>query len=164
MNYARTSRMNARMRAIFEYAAAFIFGGVMYGSLETVARGYTHPSMLLTGGVCFAGLYAIDKHSKRALWVRILMGAALITAAEFTAGCICNLWLGWDVWNYSHIPFNLLGQICPRFTVIWAALTIPAYWLAAVLRGALGGNQPSPLSAADSSDEADAPPPSELLP
>ncbi len=156
--------MNARTRAIFEYAAAFIFGGVMYGSLETVARGYTHPSMLLTGGVCFAGLYAIDKHSRRALWVRILMGAALITAAELTAGCICNLWLGWDVWNYSHIPFNFLGQICPRFTVIWAALTIPAYWLAAVLRGAIGESQPSLTSAAGPSASADPSTPSEPAP
>lgn len=47
-----------------------------------------------------------------------------ITAAEFCAGCILNLWLGLGVWDYSHMPGNILGQICPQFAVVWLALSI----------------------------------------
>ena len=127
-----------RIQIVSEYSAAVVFGGVMYGAIETLARGYTHPSMLVTGGICFAGLYAIEKHSRRGLLIRVIMGALLITAAEFISGCICNLWLRWDVWDYSHLHLNLLGQICLRFTILWALLCIPAYRLAAILRGAFG--------------------------
>ena len=27
---------------------------------------------------------------------------------------IVNLAFGWNVWNYSGLPGNLLGQICPQ--------------------------------------------------
>lgn len=141
-----------RIRPVFEYASAALFGGVMYGALETLFRGYTHPSMLVTGGICFAGLYAIDKHCRRALIVRAILGAMLITAAEFIAGCICNLWLGWGVWDYSHLHPNLWGQICLPFTMLWTVLTLPAYKLAAVLRRAVSPGQASADSVSSDAD------------
>lgn len=129
------------LRAAAEYASAFTVGGVMYGAIETLFRGYTHPSMLVTGGICFAALYALDKYGGLALPLRALVGALMITAAEFAAGCICNLWLGWDVWDYSHFRTNLLGQICLPFTLLWVLISIPAFGVASLLRRAVGAEK-----------------------
>ena len=46
----------------------------------------------------------------------------LVTFVEFCAGCVLNLWLGLDIWDYSDIPFNLLGQICLPFSLVWWVL------------------------------------------
>ncbi len=50
----------------------------------------------------------------------------MITAAEFAAGCILNLGLGLAVWDYSDMPFQLLGQICLPYSILWAVLAMVA--------------------------------------
>ena len=35
----------------------FIIGGLMYALIEISARGYTHWSMVLTGGLCLTLMY-----------------------------------------------------------------------------------------------------------
>ena len=44
------------------------------------------------------------------LW-QSLIGSVIITACEFITGVIVNIWLGLGVWDYSTLPFNILGQI-----------------------------------------------------
>lgn len=67
------------------------------------------------------------------LWLQALACALLVTAVELAAGLILNVWLGLNVWDYSHLPFNLWGQICPQFAAVWwllCMLFIPAFdWL-----------------------------------
>ena len=67
------------------------------------------------------------------LWLQSLCCAVLVTAVEFVAGLVLNLWLGLDIWDYSHLPFNLMGQICPQFAALWWGLCmmfIPIFdWL-----------------------------------
>lgn len=46
-----------------------------------------------------------------------------ITAAEFVAGLIINVWLGMGVWDYSAMPGNVMGQICPQFIGLWLILS-----------------------------------------
>ena len=50
------------------------------------------------------------------LWLQATACAALVTAAELVAGLVLNVWLGLGVWDYSCLPGNFLGQICPQFT------------------------------------------------
>lgn len=38
----------------------FILGGAAYGLLETLFRGYTHWTMVLTGGACVLTLYLLE--------------------------------------------------------------------------------------------------------
>lgn len=74
-------------------------------------------------------IYAVNAHfriSRRRKW---LLAAAMITTVEFITGCIVNIRLGWNVWDYSSHPFNLMGQICPAFCALWYLLSIPAVWL-----------------------------------
>lgn len=97
-----------------------------YGILEVLFRGYTHWSMLLTGGLCLLLLYLIAVRSNWSLPKQWIAGAAIFTTLEFLVGIVVNLRLGWQVWDYSTQPLNLLGQICPLFSLIWLVLCIPA--------------------------------------
>ena len=67
------------------------------------------------------------------LWLQALSCALLVTVVELAAGVILNIWLGLDIWDYSHLPFNLWGQVCPQFSAVWWFLClvfIPAFdWL-----------------------------------
>ena len=56
------------------------------------------------------------------LWLQALCCAVLATAVELAAGLVLNLWLGLGVWDYSRLPGNFLGQICPQFFVVWWGL------------------------------------------
>lgn len=58
------------------------------------------------------------------LWKQIVIGACLITALEFITGCVVNQWLGWGVWDYSGMPGNVLGQICPQYILLWLPVSL----------------------------------------
>ena len=82
--------------------------------------------MFLLGGICFVFLGLINEVIpwQMPLWQQILIGAVGIMTLEFLTGCIVNLWLGWGVWDYSGIPGNLLGQICPQYFVLWLPVAL----------------------------------------
>ena len=108
----------------------FLFGGAVYSLIEVLFRGYTHWSMTVTGGLCFVIMYAhFTAKPREPLFMKCLFGAVTITVLEFIAGCIVNLWLGWNVWDYSGMMFNLFGQICLPFSLIWFFITIPVVML-----------------------------------
>jgi uncharacterized membrane protein len=107
-----------------ELLMAYAFGAFGYGLLEILWRGYTHWTMALTGGLCFALLYIIATRSHEKLWKKWIMGAAVITTIEFVVGTTVNILLGWEVWDYSDRSFNLMGQICLVFSLLWFMLCI----------------------------------------
>lgn len=104
----------------------FYIGGALYTLMEVLWRGHTHWTMYVLGGMCFVIIGLLNEHKfswKGSLFVQSLIGAAVITGLEFITGCIVNRWLGWDVWDYSNLPFNLLGQICLYFSLLWLPLS-----------------------------------------
>jgi uncharacterized membrane protein len=64
-----------------------------------------------------------------------------VTSAEFVSGCILNIWLGLNIWNYGNLPFNLLGQVQIYFIGAWYALSIFAIISADYLRYWFGGEE-----------------------
>ena len=113
-------------RTVIRDAALFAVGGTGYYLAEVLFRGYSHWSMALCGGVCLTLIFHINKKmSGKKILLRALAGAGMITAVELTCGCIVNLALGWEVWDYSHMPMNILGQICLPFTLLWFCVCIP---------------------------------------
>ena len=82
--------------------------------------------MFVLGGLCFISLGMINEVLPwdMPLWKQVLIGAGIITALEFLTGCIVNLWLGWGVWDYSHMSGNVLGQICPQYFVLWLPVSL----------------------------------------
>ena len=68
-------------------------------------------------------------------------GAGIITGLELISGIIVNIILDWNVWDYSNLPGNLLGQICPQFTVLWFFLSTVAVYLDDWIRYLLWGEK-----------------------
>ena len=106
--------------SIWVEIAVFLLGAGAYGTMEVLFRGYTHWTMLITGGACVLTMYYMQDWI---LYLPVVLGAlegALVkTFYEFFVGVLVNLKLGWQVWDYSALPGNILGQICPAFTAIW---------------------------------------------
>ena len=110
-------------RRIAANAVNFLFGAVGYGLIEILWRGRTHISMLLLGGLCFSFIRCLASRSKKNIFSLSLLSALFITGAEFMAGCAVNLWWHLNVWDYSAYRFNLLGQICLLYSVLWFFLS-----------------------------------------
>ena len=113
-----------------EQLLIFLIGASGYGIIELVWRGYTHWTMLITGGVCFLlifNLFMILDDTPPVL--KALAGSLVITLIEFIAGMIINVKFGLGVWDYSDLPFNLYGQVCLPYTLLWFALCFPLVYL-----------------------------------
>ena len=113
-----------------KYLLIAAVGGAAYYGIEILYRGHSHWSMAICGGVCLVAICLINKQfSSWNILLRATLCALAITAIEFLAGCILNLWLDWHVWDYRSLPFNLLGQIAPLFTFFWFLLSLPVCFL-----------------------------------
>ena len=110
-----------------KYIILFGLGGFGYGLIEVLWRGYSHPTMMVAGGICFTSFYLINKKlGKLPLLYRCITAALTVTAVELIFGSVFNLILKMNVWDYSNIPLNLFGQICLLFTVLWGFLSLVA--------------------------------------
>lgn len=129
----------ARFSSVLLHALMGIFGGAAYMGIEILWRGHTHWTMGVLGGVCFVAIGLLDEWQDHPpLWFQMLQGAAIVTALELITGLIVNVWLEWDVWDYSDVPFNLWGQVCLPFTAAWFFLSALAVWLENVLHRLVG--------------------------
>lgn len=119
------------MRQFNKYLALFDVGGLLYIAMELLWRKHSHWTMFLLGGICFICLGLINELLpwKMPLWQQVLIGACIITALEFITGCIVNLHLGWNVWDYSGMPGNILGQICPQYFFLWLPVSLAGIML-----------------------------------
>ena len=108
-----------------KYFILGVIGGAVYVLLEMLWRGYSHWTMFLLGAVCFILIGLVNEVFEwdTPLILQMFCGCAIITALEFVTGCIVNLWLGWDVWDYSQYKFNILGQISLCSSVGWYFLS-----------------------------------------
>ena len=108
-------------------AVLFLIGGKLYTCIEIWWRGFTHWSMFLLGGICFVIMGLLNEYKfkwNQSLILQSFISAVVITVLEFLSGCVVNLWLGWNVWNYSGLPYNLLGQICLQYFLLWIPLSM----------------------------------------
>ena len=113
------------IKILIKYLVLFLLGGYTYYGIEILWRGDSHYSMIICGGICFiyAGLQNEQIEWDYPFWKQVLRVEAFILSAEFITGCIVNLWLGLDVWDYSGLPGNILGQTCPQFALLFLPLS-----------------------------------------
>lgn len=112
------------MKRFIKLAILFVVGGGIYVCIELLWRGHSHISMFLLGGFCFVAIGLINElfpWDMGLLW-QSMIGAVIVTILEFITGLVVNVWLGLDVWNYSNLPLNIMGQICLPFTLAWIVL------------------------------------------
>lgn len=127
------------MKKISKYLFLWFLGGYIYYNFELIFRGFSHWTMFLLGGICLLFIYIQGKLMcwQDGLIVQIFRSIIFVTAMEFITGIIVNKWLMWNVWDYSSLPFNLWGQICLPFSIIFCALCMVGilltgyidYWL-----------------------------------
>lgn len=113
------------MKKFLKYLILTVFGGLVYFLIEVGWRGYSHWTMFLLGGLCFltVGLLNEVLPWEMDFEKQACIGGIIITVLEFITGVIVNIWLKWGVWDYTVLPFNILGQVSLPFTLIWILLS-----------------------------------------
>ena len=131
--------MKLHTKPFLKHFALLGIGALLYLLTEILYRGHTHWTMGVLGGGCFLLIGLINEYLswETPLWLQSIIGTTIVTVLEFISGLALNIWLGWGIWDYSQMPFNLMGQICLPFTIAWVFLSILAiilddylrYWL-----------------------------------
>ena len=128
-----------KLKQLLKYLFLFIFGGFLYYGIEILWRGYSHVSMFILGGLCFiyAGIQNEFISWEKPLILQVLQVESFIIIGEFLTGLIVNKWLELNVWDYSSVPFNIMGQVCLPYALLFIPLALVAivlddyirYWI-----------------------------------
>ena len=129
------------MVKIYNNVILWLTGGIIYFYMEIAFRGYSHFSMLICGGVCFITvgcmgrkILANSKNMLVALPEIMVSGMLIITFYEFVTGVLVNKVLGWNVWDYSEQKYNVMGQICLIYSLLWSVLSLLCVYLDIIIR------------------------------
>lgn len=126
---------NVIVSPVSEYVFVFVLGAISYFGIEMLWRGYSHITMFFAGGICFLGIYVFEKKlSEKSVFSRCFIYCLLITAVEFAFGVVFNIILKLNIWDYSGIPFNFMGQICVGFSFLWIFVSLAAIRLSGIIR------------------------------
>ena len=112
-------------RSLALHSGMAVLGGLAYMGIELLWRGRTHWTMGVLGGVCFVLIGLLDEVQEHPPLV----------------GLVVNRWLGWGVWDYSDMPCNLWGQVCPQFSAAWFGLSFVAVKLENLVHWLLNGGK-----------------------
>ncbi len=137
------------MSIFLTLAYLFFIGSVIGWVLELLYRNLTQkhqkwvnpgfctgPYLPIYGfGLCTLFLLAsLEQYSliQNPVWNKItlfLAMAAGMTLIEYLAGLFCLKVLKVRLWDYSNLPGNIQGIICPTFSLFWAILGAVYYFL-----------------------------------
>lgn len=113
------------IKHILKYLFLLAVGGATYVLIEILTRGFSHWTMFVVGGICFVLVGIINEITPKVpLIQQMVLSAAIITTIEFMSGCVLNLWLHLNIWDYTDEFGNILGQICPKHTLYWFLLSL----------------------------------------
>lgn len=129
-------KLRILLYVLLKYFILFLVGGTIYVCLELIFRGHSNWAMLILGGLCFVYIGGLNNwfDYNMSLIKQMNISAIIITVLEYICGYIVNIKLGWNVWDYSDMPFNIRGQICLPFTILWFFLSALAIILDDYLR------------------------------
>lgn len=108
----------------------FLYSGIIYMLLELIWRNKTHLAMGVAGGLCSVILLGINlKYSLPPISV-FFISSLLISAVEMLFGYIFNIRLNLAIWDYTAQRFNLYGQVCLRYSLVWGMLGFIPWFIA----------------------------------
>lgn len=127
------------MKNIKEFLKCLILllvGGCCYYGIEILWRGYSHWTMAIVGGFCFVIIGGLNNYIpwKMPIWKQGIVGSVFVTSMELVVGIPLNIFMGMNIWDYSQIPFNFMGQICLIYSLLWIPLSILCVFLDDFLR------------------------------
>jgi uncharacterized membrane protein len=112
------------------YTLAFFIGGNAYCMIELIYRSRTHFSMFFCAGFAIIILLFVYINNSAISPIAFsLIAMITITGLEFIFGVVFNIILKMNVWDYSGLPMNILGQICLPFSLIWFCFGFIIYLL-----------------------------------
>lgn len=119
-----------------KYFTLFLIGGITYYFIEIAYRGYSHFSMVIVGGLCFILIGSINEISNKEipLLLQMLISVLIVDIVELISGIIINRILLLNVWDYSRLRFNFLGQISLNSSIAWFFLSLIAIYIDDLLR------------------------------
>lgn len=121
--------------------ALFYAGGISYIGVEYLWRGRSHWTMFIVGGLCFVLIGALNDEFTFDMSIikQMLISSVIITLVELLAGILINP--NHIIWDYSNMPFNIMGQICLPYTILWFFLSALAIVYDDLLRWLLFGEE-----------------------
>lgn len=124
------------LNTILKYFTLFLIGGISYYFIEIVYRGYSHFSMIIVGGLCFILIGSINEFSNKEipLLFQMIISVLIVNIVELISGIIINRILLLNVWDYSKLRFNFLGQISLKSSIAWFFLSLLAIYIDDLLR------------------------------
>ncbi len=129
--------MKTKYNSIIKTIILFLIGGTVYIAIEIFSRGYSHYSMFIAGGLSLSLINSICNRNKsiknKNILFKAFIGGLIITLIEFITGLFLNVILKMSIWDYSSMPFNILGQICLPFTLFWILLSFPALFVCKIV-------------------------------
>ena len=129
---------------VWKNAVLFYIGGMIYVGMELLWRQWSHGSMFLVGGLCFLLLGLLPELLPQVpLLMQSVLGACIVTATELVSGLIINDALQLNVWDYSGLPYNFLGQVCMSYFFLWILVSFLALELHRLLGWRLFGVTPA---------------------
>ncbi len=129
----------------------WVWTGTLYFFIEVVWKtSHGRPEMISWTMLLLAIVLAVplERFGAELPWDMPLMAQSAvcgvaITVVEFVAGLIINVWLGMGVWDYSAMPGNIMGQVCPQFLAMWMILAAVGIVMLDWMRyGVEGGEKP----------------------
>ena len=108
------------------------WGGTVYFFMEVIWKTFSnHPerihwSMLLIAILLCA---VLERGGAQCPWempltLQAFLCTVLIIVVELLSGIVLNIWLNLNIWDYSHLWGNFMGQICPQFCILWYFLCL----------------------------------------
>ena len=129
------------MSRVLKVLTIWFLMGMVYFVIEGIWRipkgGDANISMLFVGGLCgllIGSINQIPKFYNMPVFKQSLIGTGIVLVIEYIAGYILNIKMGLDIWDYSDMFFNINGQICLEFGLIWLLIMPAAIWLEDFIR------------------------------
>lgn len=127
--------MKKTLFAILKYITLFFIGSIVYMTMEIMWKGETHWTMGILGGICLIVIGLINElFSDIPLLYQGFIGSIIITFLEYFSGMLLNVTLGLGIWDYSMLPWNVDGQVCLYFSIMWIFVSMFASLLDDTIR------------------------------
>lgn len=131
--------MNSLARKIVLFYVGFstyIMIEVMFHSkMSLFEPGWSYIASGLMGATAFM---IIDSFNNSISWdiefiIQMVLGGVVVTFIEFIVGLVSVFIFHSRMWDYSDMPMNLYGIICPQFTIFWILLSAIAIILGDII-------------------------------
>jgi len=121
----------------------FLIMGFVYMLIEYVWRSTWYWQMYPIGGLSGLLIGYINEFFdwKTPLWKQVLIGDLVVLGVEFISGLILNVWLGFNIWDYSMLLFNVCGQVSLLYAVLWLPVVLFGIVLDDLLRWFIFGEK-----------------------